>query len=89
MKMAKRRVLGSVCKSKEPSKPPYLKLKEAVTLQAGQVIRVESAKFQLESLERAVAEGKLSGDLAEKVRERIQKIPDWVIGEAVVFDDSK
>lgn len=86
--MAKRRVIGSVCKSKDPLKPPYLKVREGVTLQKDQIIRVESAKFQLESLERTVASGKLSGEMVEQIRERISKIPDWVIGEAVVFEDS-
>jgi len=36
-------------------------------------------------LESAVEAGKLGGENAEKARERINKIPDFVLGELVVL----
>ena len=51
--------------------------------ESGKTFRLESAKYQLESLERAVSAGKLSEDVADKVRERIEKIPPYVLFELV------
>lgn len=79
----KRRVVGSFCKSKDDSKPPYIKFRDAMTIGAGDIVRVESKKYQLASLDRAVAEGKLSGDVVGEIRDRIEKIPEWVLGEIV------
>jgi len=80
--MAKRQQVGSFCKNKDENKPPYIKMRD------GKIYRVESAKFQLKSLEDAVAAGKLPEETAEKVRERINKIPSWVLGEIVEFVDN-
>lgn len=82
----KRVSVGSVYKPKndeETGKPkdgsvPYIKMRES-----GKIFRLESAKFQLESLEKAVAAGRLSSDIADKVRERIEKIPSYVLFEMV------
>lgn len=76
-KKLKRQQVGSFCKSKESTKPPYIKMRN------GKIYRVESAKYQLQALEDAVSQGKVSEDIAEKVRERISKIPEWVLGEVV------
>jgi hypothetical protein len=73
----KRTQVGSFCKSKDEGKPPYFKMRD------GKIFRVESAKFQLKSLEDAVAQGKLNEEVANKVRERIAKIPEWVLAEIV------
>lgn len=79
----RRNVVGSVCKSKEAGQPDYIKMRD------GKTYRLESAKSQLESLEKAVAEGKLTGDIAEKVRERINKTPPWVRFEIVELVDAE
>ena len=80
--------IASIVKSKDPEKANYLqvdkKLAKPITLTAGQYLSVESKKFQLESLERAVAANKISPENAEKARERIEKIPDWVLGEVIL-----
>jgi hypothetical protein len=81
----KREVVGSFLKSKDDNKPPYLKFRSAVTLKEGDMIRVENKKFQLQSLQGAVTAGKISGEIAEKAKERIEKIPDFVIAELVVL----
>lgn len=50
----------------------------------GVIINLESKARQLQSLEDAVASGKLSADFGDVVRERIEKIPDFVVAELVV-----
>lgn len=78
--MAKKRVqVGSVCKNKDPGKADYVKMRD------GKIYSLESKASQLKSLEEAVSNGKLSGDVAESIRERINKIPDWVRFELVEY----
>ena len=67
------------------NKPPYIKFRSAVTLKEGDIVRVENKKYQLQSLEGALSAGKLNGEVAEKVKERINKIPEYVIAELVVL----
>jgi hypothetical protein len=86
MAKSKRSVVGSVCKSKEAGRPDYIKVRDELTLRKGQILRLESKKFQLESLDSAVSSGKLSSDLGDKIRDRIEKIPDWVRFEIVAIE---
>jgi uncharacterized Zn finger protein len=81
----KREVIGSFLKAKEDSKPPYIKIKNDVVFKANDIVRVENKKFQLQSIETAVATGKLSPEIAAKAQERINKIPEFVIAELVVL----
>jgi hypothetical protein len=81
MAKKKRNVVGSVLKSKDGG-PDYIKMKD------GKVYRLESKKAQLESLEAALAAGKLSEEVGEKVRERINKTPDFVRFEIVELVDA-
>lgn len=82
----KRKVIGSVLKSKDRSKGDYIKIKEDVVLKAGQTLFLESKKQQLENLDSAEASGKLSGDLVDKIRERLEKIPEFVRFEIVMVE---
>ena len=86
-----RKSVGSLYKSKDPTKPNYIKInsKDPITLQPGQIIRAESQKFQLSSLEDAISQGKLSGEIAEKIRDRVNKIPEFVIAELVILEEVK
>lgn len=84
MAKKKRQVVGSVCKSKNEGEPDYIKMRDG-----GKVYRLESPKYQLANLEKAVSEGKLSEDIAQKVRERISKIPSWVRFEMVELVDAE
>lgn len=88
MAKLKREVVGSFLKAKEDGKAPYIKIKSAVAFKEGDIIRVENKKFQMASLESAIQSGKLSGEIAEKARERINKIPEFVLGELVVLRDA-
>lgn len=92
-----RRVVGSVVKAKEAGKGDYIKLRgdnadvlmkalARATKEKGLALSLESKKTQLESLEKAVSENKLSEENAEKARERINKIPDYVRFEIVLLE---
>ena len=85
MAKMKREVVGSFLKAKDDGKAPYIKFKTDVSFTNGSMVRVENKKFQLTSLESAVSAGKLSGEIAEKAKERINKIPDFVLGELVIL----
>lgn len=87
-KKSKRVVVGSVVKSKDAKYAPYLKVKQSVTLKEGEYLTLESKKFQLASLEEAEKSGRLSGELVAKMRERIEKTPDFVIGDLVLKQSS-
>lgn len=87
----RRTTIGSVVKSSDPTKSNYIKLYlkntgGSITLTDGQTLSVESKSFQLKSLESAVAAGKLSEENASKARERIEKIPDYCLGEIILVN---
>lgn len=82
----KRRVVGSVMKSKETTKPDYIKIKENITLAEGQTLSLESKKFQLERLETAFTEGKLTEEMYGQIRARLEKTPDFVRFDIVLLE---
>lgn len=88
MAKLRREKVGQVMKSKDNNKPDYIKFEKDVSVKAGDIIRLETKKFQLESLASAVQAGKLSGEQAEKAKERIEKIPDFVRGELIVLREA-
>lgn len=84
----KRQTVGSVLKSKD-GKSKYIKINlgkdgGSVTLNHGDILSVESKAEQLSSLSGAVSSGKLSSELADKIAERINKIPDFVVAEVIL-----
>lgn len=79
----KRTQVGSVLKSKDTSQPDYIKINADVTLKKGDILNLESKKSKLASLDKNIENGKLSGDLADKIREGIEKMPDFVRFEIV------
>lgn len=81
-----RKVIGSVCKSKDKDKPAYIKIRDDIALSKDQVLRLESKKFQLDSLDAAVAAGKLNGEMVESIKEKVNRIPDWVMFEIVSLE---
>lgn len=82
-KKYRRRVIGSVLRSKDNPKDMYIKLREDVVLKAGEIVRLESKKQQLESLEAAVAAGKIGEEFAASRRAAIERIPDFVVSELI------
>ncbi len=73
-----RKVVGSVLKDKDPSKPDYIKISDDIVLKKGQCLNLESKKSQLAGIDAAEAAGKLPKDVAAGIRENINKMPDFV-----------
>lgn len=71
----KRTKVGAVLKSKDSTQPDYIKIDTDVTLKKGDILNLESKKSKLASLEKNIENGKLSGDLADKIRDGIEKAP--------------
>lgn len=91
--MAKKRVVvGSLVKVKQEQKekgfPNYIQIKEDITLKKGEYLRAESKVFQIASLEKAMAEGKLSKEVGDTIRARLDKTPDWVIADIIILRDA-
>lgn len=86
--MSKKRVfIGSVVASKDNPKEFYIKVKTDVRLSAGQTLRLESKQQQIDSITKAEAEGKVSGEMANDIRARAEKIPDFVKFEIIMLQD--
>jgi hypothetical protein len=79
----KRLKIGSILKSREEGKPDYIKIDTDIVLKKGDSLSLESKKSKLASLEKNIENGKLSGDLADKIREGIEKMPEFVRFEIV------
>lgn len=83
--MAKRKVVvGQVLKGKD-GKGSYLKISNDVKLTKGQIVQVQSPKEQLAQAKLAFADGKISEELMEKIEERVDKTPDFVLKEIFYF----
>ena len=81
----KRRIIGSVVKDKNGGSD-YIKISQDVLLKQGQSLRLESAKFQRENLEKALLEGKLSPELGDEIVEKINKIPTFVRFQIILLE---
>lgn len=79
--MAGKRVkVGSLLRSKEGT-GVYFKANVDFSLKKGDTMNVATKKEQLESLEKAVASGKLAAESAAKIRDIVEAIPDFVFAE--------
>lgn len=86
-----RRTIGKVLKGKKledgTTSPDYIQIRsdltEPVVLTPGTYLNLESKASQLASLGNAITSGRISEENAEKVRERLNKIPDFVRFEIV------
>jgi len=74
----KRTVVGSVLAQKDDKKKFYIKFKQDVNIKAGDFINLESKQNQIDSIQKAFDEGKVSEDVLESALERIEKMPDFV-----------
>lgn len=84
--MAKRTVVGSVVKSKEAGQADYIKINTDITLKKGETLRLESKKDQLARIDTLESSGKFDAEFANTLRERANKIPDFVRFEIVKLD---
>jgi hypothetical protein len=79
--MAGKRVkVGSLLRSKEGT-GVYFKANVDFSLKKGDLMSVATKKEQLDSLEKAVAAGKLPVESAAKIRDIVESIPDFVFAE--------
>ena len=73
----KRVTVGDIVKGKD-GKPDYIKVQNDVVLKRGDYLNLESKAQQLKNLDESLSSGRISGEFAEQLRERIEKIPDFV-----------
>jgi hypothetical protein len=74
----RREKVGSICKGKD-GKSDYFKVFKDHTLLDGSYLNLESKKDQLKNLEEGIAAGRLKDpETIASMRERIDKIPDYV-----------
>jgi hypothetical protein len=94
--MAKKRIVyGSVLKSTKEGSTDYIKLRKdtADTLltalkganEKGLALSLESKTHRIESLNKAVDDGKVTVEKAEEIRGYIDKMPDFVRFEIVGY----
>ena len=83
----RRTTIGSVVKGKEGG-ADYIKISKDVTLKQGDFLNLESKSAQLKSINEAVQNGKISGEVAEGIIENIEKIPDFVRFQIVRIEKS-
>lgn len=85
--MAKYIKIGSVLSGKDDPKSTYIKIDQDISLKKGETLSVQSKTQASERLEAAIAAGKLSGEIAEKARARLEKWPSFVKFEIQVKRD--
>lgn len=73
-----RKRIGQILKSKNPGEIDYIKIDEDITLKKGDFLSLENKASQLASIQKGIESGKLSEDLAAKLTEQAEKIPDFV-----------
>jgi len=96
MAKLKRLTIGSICKPQDETKSVYIKLRgdtiddfieilKKANKKDGMYLNLESQKDQLASLDTAVKNGKLTEEIATKIRTRVEKIPAFVRYEIVAL----
>lgn len=86
--MAKRTTVGSVVKPKDGNGTDYIKIANDITLKKGDILRLESKDQQLERIDALEQSGKFDAEFAAKLRERAEKIPDFVRFEIIQLSDN-
>jgi len=81
--------VGSVLKAKEAGQPDYVKIKNDITLRAGQTLRLESKTTKLKDLEEGIEKGRINPELAEKIRATIDKHPEFVRFDIVLLSKNE
>jgi hypothetical protein len=77
MSKPKRLKVGTILKGKD-GKPDYIKVDNDVTLKKGEFLELESAKTMLAKADELENLGKITPEIADKIRERAEKIPSFV-----------
>lgn len=74
-------------KNKDKTKSDYIKIKNDMTLRQGQILNLDSKTDLLKNLDTVEASGKMSAEMASDIRERLNKIPDFVRFEISYFEE--
>lgn len=82
MAKSKREVIGKVLKGKD-GKADYIQVSRDVTLKKDEYLNLESKKSKLEGLSKAAADGKLTGELLDKLVAQAEAMPDFIRFEIV------
>lgn len=80
--------IGSVVKGRD-GKPDYIKISQDVTLKQGQFLNLESPQAKKASIEKALADGKMSEESAQKALAVVEKIPAFVRFNVVLVSDAQ
>lgn len=73
-----RKIVGSIVKDKDPTKPDYVKINEDIVLKKGQCLNLESKKSQIASIGEAVKAGRMTSETAAAILENVNKMPEFV-----------
>jgi hypothetical protein len=87
MAKKKRLTVGSIWKGRE-GKPDYIKIDNDVVLTKGQFVNLETKAQKIKSLKDAIEAGRLSGEGAQKMLERAEKMPEGIRFELYVLQDA-
>lgn len=86
VKTPRRLTVGSIIKGQIKDgvkQQDYIKMSYDINLKKGEYLQLKSKEQQLQDLDEGVNAGRLSEESADKIRERVQKIPDFVRFELV------
>lgn len=79
--------IGSVLKSKDKTKPDYIKVSKNVTLKEGQFLNLENKESQLKTVQFLLENSYIDEATAEKRNAAINKKPDFVRFDVVLVED--
>lgn len=84
----KRRNVGSIYKSQDESKSDYFKVNlkpgdPPLVLNHGDILQIETKKYQLANLEEGRKAGRVNDELYATILERINNMPDYVKANVV------
>lgn len=82
-----RRNLGTIYTSKIEGQSDYLQFKlpegESVTFYNGDKLQVETKSYRLNNIKNSLREGRLAPEVADKLLQNAEKMPDFVRAEIV------
>lgn len=84
-----RRRVGTIYVSKIPGQSDYLKFSlppgETLEFRDGDKLQVESKSYRLTNAELGVKEGRIDAEFGAQLREKAEKMPDFVRAEVVLL----
>lgn len=82
-----RRTVGTVYVSKIDGQSDYLQFKlpegESLTFRNGDKLQVETKSYRLSNIKNSLREGRLSPEVADKLLQNTEKMPEFVRAEVV------